>query len=183
MVKSSPFSRGRQHRSRRPSFLFHASFILLLPAAEMKWRHEVRLGPDGSISRWPASRFCVLSSFLSVTHPEIEITCLLSSTHPEHFYNPFVFRNPSRGLFIFNIFWSQRPASDLFLFNFLIFSDLIIYFRHGVPQFSPNQLSFHEYSRFRRGFLTLRLEGQGFIGCGKRPRRRQPPRRPRRHPS
>jgi hypothetical protein len=45
-----------------------------------------------------------LSPLFSVIHPRILVTCLFSSTHPEHFSIPFVFNNSSRAPFIFNIF-------------------------------------------------------------------------------
>ena len=65
---------------------------------------------DGPMSRFRAfiiypspSSFFRLSLFLSVSHRENAITSLLSSTHPEHSFCPFVFNNSSRAIFIFNI--------------------------------------------------------------------------------
>jgi hypothetical protein len=46
-----------------------------------------------------------LTHLFSLTHRENGITCLLSSTHREHFFCPFVFNDSSGGTCIFNIFF------------------------------------------------------------------------------
>src|SRR5271157_5609139 len=65
--------------------------------------------PDGGrlLPTFFAGTRCVrhLSPFLSIIHPEKTITPLFSSTHPDQFFCPFVFNQPSRAIFIFNIFF------------------------------------------------------------------------------
>ena len=48
-----------------------------------------------------------LSSFLSMSHHENEITSFFSSTYWEHFFCPFVFDKSLGGTFILNIFISD----------------------------------------------------------------------------